>query len=174
MSDGIVSIRKFTADDIPNKVRWINDENNNQFLHYELPLKEDNTVKWFENNKDRADRYDAVIEYNGTPVGIIGLLSIKDGEAEYYVTLGESNLKGKGIAGKATRLLLEYAFRELNLKFVYLYTETENYSAQRLFEKMGFEKLSVAEKSAVNRGKLVDRYFYRICLEEYFAASKVK
>lgn len=174
MSEGIVSIRKFTAEDIPNKVRWINDENNNQFLHYDLPLKVENTAVWFEKNKDRTDRYDAVIEYNGAPVGIIGLLSIKDGEAEYYVTLGESKLKGKGIAGKATRLLLEYAYQQLKLKVVYLYTETENYSAQRLFEKMGFEKISVAEKSAINRGKLVDRYFYKICLEEYFAAYEVK
>ncbi len=168
MSDGIVSIRKFTAEDIPDKVRWINDENNNQFLHYQLPLEISNTEKWFENNKNRTDRYDAVIEYNGEPVGIIGLLSIENGEAEYYVTLGETNLKGKGIAGKATRLLLEYAFKDLSLDYVYLYTETENYSAQKLFEKLGFEKLYIAEKSANNRGRLVDRYFYKICLKEYF------
>lgn len=168
MSDDIVSIRKFKAEDIPDKVRWINDENNNQFLHYDLPLKEENTTKWFENNKNRTDRYDAVIEYNGKPVGIIGLLTIGNGEAEYYVTLGEGSLKGKGIAGKATKLLLEYAFKELKLDYVYLYTETENHPAQRLFEKMGFEKSGIAEKSAVNRGKLVDRYFYKICLKEYF------
>ncbi len=169
MSDSIVTIRKFTAEDIPNKVRWINDENNNQFLHYDLPLVEENTKRWFENNKHRTDRFDAVIEYNGQPVGIIGLLSIKDGQAEYYVTLGEPNLKGKGIAGKATYLLLEYAYKELGLDAVYLYTETENLPAQRLFEKLGFEKLSIAEKSAVNRGRLVDRYFYRIDLKEYFS-----
>lgn len=168
MSEGIVSIRKFTAEDIPNKVRWINDHNNNQFLHYELPLELENTKKWFDRVKDNKDRYDAVIEYNGQPVGLIGLLSIKDGEAEYYVTLGESTLKGKGIAGQATVLLLEYAYKEIGLNFVYLYTETQNISAQRMFEKLGFQKLGIAEKSAVNRGRLVDRFFYKIDLKEYF------
>ena len=169
MSEGIVSIRKFTAEDIPNKVRWINDENNNQFLHYELPLELENTKKWFDRIKDNTDRYDAVIEYNGQPVGLIGLLSIDGSEAEYYVALGESSLKGKGIAGKATVLLLEYAYKGLGLSFVYLYTETQNIPAQRMFEKLGFQKMGIAEKSAINRGRPVDRFFYKIDLKEYFS-----
>ena len=85
-----VTLRKFEERDIKNKVRWINDSANNQYLHYELPLEEEKTKQWYGKIKNRTDRYDAVIECDGKAVGVIGLLEIKNGQAEYYVTLGET------------------------------------------------------------------------------------
>ena len=161
-----VSLRQFEECDIPNKVRWINDENNNRFLHYDLPLSEEKTFVWFRANLNRTDRYDAVIECDGVPVGIIGLLTIADGKAEYYVTLGESEAKGKGIAKQATLVLLKYAFEKLGLKTVYLYTEVNNLSAQKLFERCGFCRKGIEKDSAVNRGVSVDRYYYEISCED--------
>ncbi len=157
-----VSIRKFEEKDIPNKVKWINDPENNQYLHYDLPLTKEGTKAWFFKIKDLTDRYDAVIEYDGAPVGIIGLLNIKNGKAEYYVTMGEADFKGKGIAKKATLLLLDYAFIERKLSEIYLYTEVDNIPAQKLFEKCGFIKGEIFKDSAVNRGKSVDRYYYSV------------
>ena len=157
-----VRLRKFEERDVPNKVKWINDAENNQYLHYDLPLVEEKTYAWFQTLGNRTDRYDAVIEYGGIPVGIIGLLEIKDGRAEYYITMGEKQYKGKGIAKEATRMLLDYAFLNLKLEEVYLYTEEENIGAQRLFEKCGFEKQYLEKDSAINRGKLVNRYFYKV------------
>ena len=69
-----ISIRKFEESDIPNKVKWINDPRNNTYLHYELPLEIKKTEKWFEANKNRTDRYDAIILCDEIPVGLIGLL----------------------------------------------------------------------------------------------------
>ena len=174
MKSGDVNIRPFMENDISNKVRWINDCENNGFLHYDLPLDEDKTRVWFHKNKDRLDRYDAIIEYDGKPVGIIGLLSIVDGRAEYYITLGESLYKGKGIARDASILLLKYAFEELKLREVYLYTEVDNISAQKLFEKCGFVKYRLDKNSAVNRGKFVDRYYYNITTSEFCGNNKGK
>ncbi len=163
----MVSIRKFEESDISNKVKWLNDHANNRYLHYEFPLVEENTRVWFSRIKDKTDRYDAVIEYDGVPVGVIGLLGIDDDKAEYYITMGEKEYTGKGIAKKATILLLEYAFMELGLSEVYLYTEVENISAQKLFERCGFIRGDIAKNSAVNRGKPVDRYFYSITVSEW-------
>lgn len=168
------NIRKFKYQDIENKVKWINDSENNRYLHYDLPLELEKTKKWYEKIKDRTDRYDAVIEYNNKPVGVIGLLEIKKGKAEYYVTLGEKNYKGKGIAKSATYLLLNYAFTILKLNTVYLYTETENMGAQKLFEHCGFIKTGFSEKSAVNRGRLVDRYEYQIHASHFFCLSNAE
>lgn len=167
MQTETVVIRKFEERDIPFKVRWINDEANNRYLHYELPLEEEKTLAWFRGNKDRKDRYDAVIEWAGEPVGVIGLLSIADGQAEYYITLGEERAKGRGVAKQASLLLLEYAFRRRALNRVYLYTEVENLAAQRLFERCGFRRTGLAQKSAINRGRVVDRYVYELSRQEF-------
>ena len=68
-----VTIRKFEHRDIVKKVEWINNPENNQFLHYDLPLEVTKTEKWFNSIVDRTDRYDAVIEADGIPCGTIGL-----------------------------------------------------------------------------------------------------
>lgn len=162
-----VKLRIFQECDVPNKVKWINDEENNKYLHYDLPLVEEKTYVWFRNLKGRTDRYDAVILCDDIPVGVIGLLNIHNGKAEYYVTVGEKMYKGRGVAKKATALILHYAFETLHLQEVYLYTEEENIGAQILFEKCGFQKQYLEKNSAQNRGKSVNRFFYKISNPNY-------
>lgn len=164
-----VVLRRFEEKDINNKVKWINDSKNNKFLHYDLPLEYDKTLNWYSNNKNRTDRYDAVIEYEGKPVGIIGLLGIdnKNKKAEYYITMGENEFKGKGIAYKASQELLKYAFNELNLNKVFLYTEVENIPAQGLFNKLGFQKEGTLRDDLIINNQKKDRYIYGIFKDEW-------
>ena len=163
----LVRLRKFEEKDVENKVKWINDDRNNKFLHYDIPLTIEKTQKWYHQNQFRTDRYDAVIECDGASVGVIGLLNIKNRRAEYYITIGEPAYKGRGIAKKATKLLLQFAFNELALYEIYLYTEIGNINAQRLFEKSGFQKRAIEYASAINRGITVDRYYYIITKEMF-------
>lgn len=157
-----ISIRKFRFEDIPNKIEWINDSRNNRYLHYDLPLEYEKTCVWFEKNKDRQDRYDAVIEADGVPVGLIGLLSIDKSErkAEYYISMGCQACKGRGVAFAASELLLDHAFRELKLESLYLYTETGNLPAQKLFSRLGFIREGMEDTPLFYKGRSVDRYFY--------------
>lgn len=163
-----VHLRPFEERDIPQKVCWLNDSRNNRFLHYDFPLSVEKTKVWFSKNRGRTDRYDAVIECDGMAVGIIGLLTICNGQAEYYITIGEEQYKGKGIAKQASKLVLFEAFRRFGLEKVYLYTEVGNIEAQRLFEGCGFIREGIAVRSALNREKYVDRYYYVISRSRYF------
>lgn len=134
-----ITLRDFEEADIPKKVEWINNPANNRFLHYDYPLREDKTVQWFR-HKDNSKRLDCIIEYCGIPVGLIGLLQIDrlNSKAEYYITIGETQYKNKGIATKATRAILEYAFLTLNLHKVYLTVDARNELAIKLYKKAGF------------------------------------
>lgn len=162
-----VSIRKFERSDIPQKVEWINNPENNQFLHYDIPICEEETEKWFDSHKNDDKRYDAVIEVNGEPVGTIGLLSIdhKNRKAEYYIAMGETSYKGKGVAKEASRLILKYGFEKLELNRIYLFTEIGNVVAQKMFERVGFVKEGIIRQDVVSHGKYVDRIVYG-CIKE--------
>ena len=157
-----VSIRKFEKTDIPKKVEWINNPDNNQFLHYDIPLTIEGTERWFDSHRDDDTRYDAVIEADGVPVGTIGLLSIdrKNSKAEYYIAMGETSYKGKGIAKRASDLILAFGFETLNLNRIYLFTEVENITAQRLFERIGFCREGILRDDIFSHGKPVDRIAY--------------
>lgn len=163
-----ISLRRFTASDVPMKVRWINDPRNNEFLHYNIPLEEKKTTLWFESVKDRADRYDAVIEADGVPVGLIGLLQIddKNKKAEYYISMGEDSYKRKGIASKASALIIEYAFEKLELSKIYLNVDSENIAACALYEKLGFVCEGEFKKDIWHRGRFVDRKRYALIKSE--------
>ena len=41
-----VTIRRFERADIPRKAAWINNPENNRYLHYDLPLEIGKTERW--------------------------------------------------------------------------------------------------------------------------------
>ena len=101
------------------------------------------------------------------------MLSIdqKNKKAEYYIAMGEPNLKGKGISTKASKLILKYGFNELKLNRIYLFTEVENVPAQKLFEKVGFVKEGCIRSDISSHGRFVDRFVYGIICDEYLKDS---
>ena len=164
-----VNIRRFERTDIPKKVEWINNPENNQFLHYDIPISIVGTERWYDSHQGEETRYDAVIEADGVPVGTIGLLSIdrKNSKAEYYIAMGEVDYKGKGVAKEASKLILAYGFETLGLNRIYLFTEVENISAQKLFERVGFVREGVIRQDIVSHGKYVDRIAYGFLREDW-------
>lgn len=154
-----VKIRKFRFEDIPLKIEWINNPANNEFLHYDLPLEYEKTAAWFEKNKDNPNRFDAVIEYFGEPVGLVGLLNIdyKNSKAEDYMVVGNTSYKRKGIATKAGTLNALYCFETLKLNKLYAFIEVGNPSLG-LDLKRGFNVEGYLRQSLRKGDIYIDRY----------------
>lgn len=163
LESGSVTLREFQEEDIENKVRWINDPSNNTYLHYELPLEYSKTLVWF-HNKCNEKRLDLVIEYERVPVGLIGFLGIEKNhkKAEFYICLGEHQFKRRGIAKKATTLLLQYGFSVLHLNKVFLNVDAENVAACNLYECVGFLCEGYFKEDLFHRGRYIDRKRYAI------------
>lgn len=163
-----VTIRDFRFADIPKKVEWINNSDNNTYLHYHLPLTYEGTCAWFD-EKDNSVRRDCVIEADGVPVGLIGLLAIDaiNRKAEFYISMGEVAYKRKGIAAAATRLMFEYAFCDLHLNKLYANVDAENEAACALYEKTGMRCEGFFREDLFHREKLVDRKRYAILKSDF-------
>lgn len=170
-----VRIRKFKFEDIEKKIEWINNSENNKYLHFDLPLEYEKTCKWFERNKNNENRYDGIIEYNGIPVGIVGLTDIdyKNKKCEDYLTVGDTRFKRKGIATKAGALICLYAFKVLNLKKVVAHVEYGNPSLY-LNIKRGFEVEGFLKNDLVVDGKSVDRFVMGMFEKNLYLPDEVK
>lgn len=171
----VINLRWFNKSDILNKVKWINDPKINMYLHYELPLCPDRTLKWYNNIIGNSSRADFVFEIennnnNIVPIGLIGLLdiSMKNKKAEFYIVTGNQDYLGKGIATKAAKKFLEYAFKKYDLNKIYLYTEVENIKAQRLFERIGFVKEGILKDDLYQNGEFLDRCYYALFRKDFF------
>ncbi len=164
-----ITIRQFEKADIPKKVEWINNPENNQFLHYDIPICVEKTEQWFYSHQGDDTRYDAVIEADGIPVGTVGLLSIdrKNHKAEFYLAMGETAYKGKGVAKEASKLMLKYGFETLGLNRIYFSTEIGNIVTQKMLERVGFVREGLLRKDIVSHGKFVDCVAYGILREDW-------
>lgn len=169
-----VRLRKFKFEDIPLKIKWVNNVANNQYLHYDLPLEYEKTCKWFESVKDKEDRFDAVIECDGKPVGLIGILKIdkKNKKGEDYI-LVDASAKGKGIATKAGILNMAYAFFVLELNKLCGYVEVGNMASVRQAQKRGGHIEGYLRADAYRDGKPIDNYAVGYYRENFSLPSEV-
>lgn len=87
---------------------------------------------------------------NNKHIGNISLQNINwiDRNAEIAFLLGEKEYQGKGIMLEAGKILINHAFKALNLHRVYCGTSSENIGMQKLAEKLGM-KLEGRRKEAL-------------------------
>lgn len=162
-------IRKFRFEDIPLKIQWINDSRVNRYLHFDLPLEYEKTCLWYESVKNRADRFDGTIEYEGRPIGVIGLIGIdkKNKKAEDYITIGDISTRGKGIGYRAGILNALYAFEVLHLEKVFAFVEVGNEANYKKNIKIGFKEEGLLKHDIIYNGRSVDRYIMGLYRENF-------
>ena len=57
---------------------------------------------------------------------------------EIYIFIGEVDKQSRGYGTSTVRQLIEYAFRTLNLRKIYLRVLSDNLNAIKLYKKLGF------------------------------------
>jgi len=103
------------------------------------------------------------------PIGEIDLDEIQysHGDAFVSIGLGERDYWGKGYGTDAMRVLLGFAFTELNLRRVSLDVFGYNPRAQRSYEKAGFVVEGRMRSFVKREGKRWDMIFMGIFREEW-------
>lgn len=101
-------------------------------------------------------------------LGTISLknISIENRNAEYAIVT-RKEAWGKGIAYKATGLILDKAFSEMGLHRVYLSVYSNNVAAIRLYERCGFKYEGEFREHFVIDGEYVNWKWYGILREEF-------
>lgn len=133
------------------------------------------TKEWIEEHlsNDQPDNYHFMIRTleEDRLIGDIGLDGIdwKHGEAFVGISIGERSDWGKGYGSDAMRILLKYAFHELNLHRVSLDVFEYNPRAIRSYEKVGFVFEGRTRKFLNREGQRWDMIFMGILLSEWEA-----
>jgi RimJ/RimL family protein N-acetyltransferase len=108
-------------------------------------------------------------------IGFVGLGGIQwnNGDAFVGISLGERQDWGKGYGTDAMRVLLRYAFDELNLHRVSLDVFEYNPRAIRSYEKAGFTVEGRCRQYLHREGKRWDLIFMGILREEWEQMEKL-
>ncbi len=137
-------------------VDWMNDPEVNRYLEtgggytlemlreYLSAVERNEILFWAIHLKD-----------NGKHIGNIKIdpVNLRHGFAEYGIMMGERQEWGKGYAREATERIIEYCFKDINLRKITLGVVEDNVGAYSLYKKLGFKTEGVYEKHGLYNGK---------------------
>jgi diamine N-acetyltransferase len=136
----MLSLKSLTESDLLYRINLLNDDEISPFINTSEKFTLENTQQWFLRIKTQKSRKDFVFIHKAENVGMGGLTNISDlnKNCELYMYMAPKH-QGHGLGYLSAKALCDYAFNNLNLEKVYLYTFSENDRANKLYEKIGFK-----------------------------------
>lgn len=141
-------LRLLEEADLPMTLAWRNqDEVRRWFLHSDVITPAEHRA-WYQRYTERDDDFVFVIEETvdlRKPVGQVALYRIdwRWHRAEYgRLLIGEPEARRRGLAGEATRLILDYAFGSLELAEIELVVYGDNRPALAIYRACGFREVA--------------------------------
>lgn len=121
---------------------------------------------------DQRERRFVAFDSDGELVGLVELIELdyihRRGEFQIIIA---PNRQGRGFATRATRLAVEYAFKVLNLRKLYLIVDKSNVAAIRVYEKCGFKHEAELIEEFFGNGQYHNALRMCIFQRDYFAAQ---
>ncbi len=96
---------------------------------------------WINNTPNRYYAY-IIKRDDNIPIGEVALRYVNEKEAYCVNIIIEAKYRGNGYSEEALRLLVSIAFNELNAKKIYDDFPKTRVSAEKVFQKVGFKRIS--------------------------------
>ena len=155
-----VILRPLTTKDATSRyASWLNDPIVNKFLETRRAtisgLKAYIKEKNLNNN---AILLGIILKKNSLHIGNVKLepIDFEKKTAHFGLLIGEKDYWGKGIGAEVTKIVINWAFKELSLKKVELGVIASNIAAINVYKKAGFKVLKKKKKTINHDGILFD------------------
>ena len=169
MNHKIVSIRPINEADTDLIVKWRNNPRvRNNFLFREK-FSSQMHKKWLEEvvGSGKAIQYIICIDEDSHPVGSVYFSNVEKTKAEYGIFIGEDDAVKRGVGTVAGSLLLEEGFRRFRFEEIYLRVFTDNISAIKSYEKVGFQIAETLKDVECSTGEKKDMFLMKITRGDY-------
>jgi [ribosomal protein S5]-alanine N-acetyltransferase len=159
------SLRPYREDDIRTLPNLLNDYDVARWMTAAIPhpYTAADARAWIAKVSRESPTDNFAVEVDGVHAGGIGIrphIGERSGVAEFGYWLGRSYW-GRGIATEAARLIVEYAFRERNMRRLEAHVFAPNLASACVLEKCGFIREAVSREALTERnGAVVDCLFY--------------
>lgn len=165
-----VRLRPMEERDLPSFVDWLADREVTRWLaEMSAPPTLEEEYEWYERRRSDPDSLMWAIEtIDGRLVGSTELrLEPARRKAEFGIVIGDRSQWGRGLGTEALRLVLAYAFGELELNRVELTTAEDNERAIRSYKKVGFVREGLKRQDRMVEGKFGNTLMMSVLREEW-------
>ena len=171
--DDEIKLRAWTENDIDIALDIVlrNREHLQQFMHWMTP---DYSIKHARKfltegilaRKERKSLGLAIFR-RGELIGSIGFVEFdwkaRKTEIGYWI---DKSVEGRGIITRATRMLIDYAFDELDMNRIEIQCSAENVRSAAVPERLGFKLEGYLRQAEFRNGKLHDFKIYSLLAED--------
>ncbi|SEG17912.1 GNAT family N-acetyltransferase [Flavobacterium urumqiense] len=163
-----ISLRPLKIEDVTGRYGyWLNDAEITKYnSHGRFPMTQEKLVNFVKNSQNSSNNLVCAVITNETNehIGNISLQSISwvDRNAEIAFMLGEKKYWGKGVMYEASKLLIDHAFKNLNLHRIHCGTSSDNTGMKKLAEKLGMINEGIRKEAIFNNGIYYDIVEYGI------------
>lgn len=165
------SLRPLLKTDLPNLLRWINDQEIIQYLRQVFPSMEETETDFL---KKIAENHNelvlAITTPEGNHIGVVGLHHINWVEriATLGIFIGEKDYWEKGIGSEVENLICQYAFCSLNLEKICASVVSFNERSYNcLVKKCGFHEEGRLERQFYRNGRYWDEILLALFKDEW-------
>ncbi len=178
----MIQLRNFKEQDAEFMLEWMHDYKIARAFKKNMEQNTLEDVKKYIASKQNSDKLKFAKELNYAVVDsdedeYLGTVSLKNidfenSNAEFAIVLREKAQGGvKGISMSATKLILDIAFRDLDLERVYLTVLHNNVRARNFYEKVGFIYEGTARKQLYIKDVFVNWDWYGLLKEDYYGRN---
>jgi len=174
----LVTLRPLSLKDAPNFCRWLSDPELTEFLtrwrHFGPPsLSEERN--WIKKNKEIShDANFSIDAADGAHIGSVSLKNIDrlDKNAEFGIFIGDKKYWGQGCGTEAGRLIINYGFKKLKLRLIYLRYIAFNIRGEKSYKKLGFKPAGRIRRLLELDGFFHDQCWMDLLKEEFYNTIK--
>lgn len=167
-----VRLRKISNEDVSVYHKWRNDM---EVMHFTNPSLDvftyADTENFVESITDSHNSKGYMIEEINTdkPIGVTSLINIDyvNQNAECIIDIGDKDYWSKGFGREAFILLVDFAFKELNLHKIYLRVFSFNERAIKLYRNLGFDEEGKLKEQLYRDGNWHDIIFMGLLKRNY-------
>ena len=144
--------------DLARCMKWMNDMETKQYLLVILPVDWATEEKWFEKEKKPGEITLAIETKKGEYIGNIGLHNIDliFRHGEIGIVIGEKAYREKGLGTQAVRLLVDYAFSQMNLHRIEYRAIADNERSIKTAKRIGFKEEGRRRETVYRNGRYKD------------------
>lgn len=174
----LVTLRPLSLKDAPRFCQWFDDWEVIQFLSSRIgkrapTLKQER--KWIADAKRNKEEIIFAIDANdGTHIGLVRLNSIDyiHKNAEYGIFIGDKKYWGQGYGTEAGKLMIDYGFRKLKLRMIYLRYVAFNIRGEKSYKKLGFKPAGRFRQAMYLNKCYHDHYLMDLLKDEFLKNLK--
>lgn len=167
-----VTLRPFELDDIDTVYEWYADGELDIYSSWGRVVSKTAFHDWMEQSIIRKPSSDAIVLGIVANDELVGRILLERVDLENRIASLGFNIKkgarGKGTGKIASRIIVDYGFKALNLEKIYAECYGFNVRAQRCLEAVGFQREGVLRRHELHNGERHDVHFFGMLKGEFY------